>query len=89
MNDLDKLPLLKAGMKLLVDQLGENDRVAIVVYAAVRGAGPRPRPPALRRRRSSPPSRSFRRAARPNGGRGIQLAYDVAVRNFIKGGPTA
>ena len=37
MNEPNKLPLVQAGMKLLVDQLGENDRVAIVVYAGSSG----------------------------------------------------
>ncbi|MEX1224288.1 MAG: von Willebrand factor type A domain-containing protein, partial [Pirellulales bacterium] len=37
MNQPNKLPLLKSGMKMLVDQLGENDRVAIVVYASASG----------------------------------------------------
>ena len=29
----DKLPLVKAGLRLLVDQLRPEDRVAIVTYA--------------------------------------------------------
>lgn len=33
MNQANKLPLLKQSMKLLVSQLGANDRVSIVVYA--------------------------------------------------------
>ena len=33
MADLNKLPLLKAGMKLLVEGLTENDRVGIVTYS--------------------------------------------------------
>ncbi len=37
MDSPDKLPLLKQGMKMLAEQLGENDRVAIVVYAKRRG----------------------------------------------------
>ena len=37
MQDPLKLPLVKSGLKLLVDQLGENDRVAIAVYAGATG----------------------------------------------------
>ena len=37
-------------------------------------------------RRSSARSPSSRRAARPLGGAGIQLAYNIAEDNFIKGG---
>ena len=37
MDEPNKLPLVKASMKLLVDQLRENDKVAIVVYAGNAG----------------------------------------------------
>lgn len=37
MSDENKLPLLKASFKLLVEQLREQDRVAIVVYAGAAG----------------------------------------------------
>ena len=37
MDEPDKLPLVKWGLQRLVEQLGENDRVAIVVYAAASG----------------------------------------------------
>ena len=65
MSSIDKLPLLKAGMKLLVEQLGENDRVAIVVYAASEGLVLDSTSCSQKERGSSPPSNSSRRAARP------------------------
>jgi Ca-activated chloride channel family protein len=37
MNMPQKLPLVKSGLKMLVDQLGENDMVSIVVYAGTSG----------------------------------------------------
>ena len=37
MSSPDKLPLLKTAFRLLVDQLGPKDRVAIVVYAGAAG----------------------------------------------------
>ncbi len=37
MMDMDKLPLLKEGLKLLVDKLGERDRIGIVAYAGSAG----------------------------------------------------
>ena len=37
----NKLPLLKRGMQLLLKQLGENDRIAIVAYAGVGRPGAR------------------------------------------------
>ena len=39
MDQPQKLPLVKAALRLLVENMGENDRVAIVVYAG--GRGPR------------------------------------------------
>jgi len=37
MEDANKLPLLKQGLKLLVEQLGSDDRVGIVAYAGSAG----------------------------------------------------
>ncbi len=85
MQDLDKLPLLKAGMKLLVEQLGENDRVAMVVYAGKEGL-------ALASTRCDRKAEilsaleQLQAGGSTNGGKGIELAYQVAVANFIKGG---
>ncbi len=85
MRDANKLPLVKSAMKMLVDRLGENDRVAIVVYAGASGlvldsTGADNKPIIL--------SALDHLAAggSTNGGEGIQLAYSVAVDNFIQGG---
>ncbi len=85
MNDIDKLPLLKAGMKLLVEQLGENDRVAIVVYAGTEGLA-LPSTSCSQKERILSALEELHAGGSTNGGRGIQLAYDLAVQNFIKGG---
>jgi Ca-activated chloride channel family protein len=85
MNQPDKLPLLKSGMKLLVDQLGENDRVAIVVYAAAEGLA-LPSTSCSEKERVLSALDELQAGGSTNGGRGIQLAYDIAVQNFIKGG---
>jgi len=85
MNRPNKLPLLKRGMKMLVDQLGENDRVAIVVYAGAAGmvldstTGDQKQViiDALDR---------LHAGGSTNGGQGIQLAYQAALDNFVKGG---
>ncbi len=37
MEPANRLPLVKQAMRLLVEKLGENDRVAIVVYAGASG----------------------------------------------------
>jgi len=85
MNNPNKLPLLKQAMKLLVQQLGRRDRVAIVVYAGASGlvldstscSNPRAIEAALDR---------LSAGGSTNGGAGIQLAYDTAAAHFIDGG---
>lgn len=85
MNEPNKLPLVIASMKLLVQQLGENDRVAIVVYAGASGL-------VLDSTNASKKETilnsldSLSAGGSTNGGAGIQLAYDVAVRNYIDKG---
>lgn len=37
MESTNKLPLLKSSLKLLLEQMGENDRIAIVAYAGAAG----------------------------------------------------
>jgi len=85
MNEPDKLPLLVAGMKLLVQNLRAIDKVAIVTYAGAAGL-------------VLPPTHGDNKQAildaldklqaggSTAGGAGIQLAYKVAQENFIKGG---
>jgi len=81
----NKLPLVQQGMRLLADQLNENDRVAIVVYAGATG---------LLLDSTTGDRRSVIREAlddlhaggSTNGGEGLQLAYQVAQEHFISGG---
>jgi Ca-activated chloride channel family protein len=85
MDEPNKLPLLVQGMKELIRELGENDRVAIVVYASSEGL-------ALDSTLGTDQSKilaaldQLRAGGSTAGGAGIQLAYEVAQRNFIKGG---
>jgi Ca-activated chloride channel family protein len=85
MDQPNKLPLLKQALRLLVEQLGENDRVALVVYA---GASGLVLPSTSCRRQPEILSAldQLRAGGSTNGGAGIQLAYDQAVRNFIPNG---
>jgi Ca-activated chloride channel family protein len=85
MNDSQKLPLLKSSMKLMVDKLMENDRVAIVVYA---GASGMVLPPTSGDKKAALLSAidNLASGGSTNGAAGIQLAYDTAIANFIKGG---
>ncbi|HET9431454.1 MAG TPA: von Willebrand factor type A domain-containing protein, partial [Chitinophagaceae bacterium] len=80
-----KLPLVKSSMKLLVDQLREEDKVAIVVYAGAAGLVLSP---------TNGSSKAIIREAIDKleaggstaGGAGIRLAYKTAREFFVKGG---
>lgn len=85
MNSPDKLPLLQHGMLRLVDQLGENDRVAIVVYASASGLV-LPSTPAYEKATIRDALQRLRAGGSTAGGAGIRLAYEVALQNFIEGG---
>ncbi|MBO6575908.1 MAG: VWA domain-containing protein [Rhodothermales bacterium] len=85
MNQQSKLPLLKKAFRMLTAELGENDRVSIVVYA---GAAGMVLPPT-----SGDNAETILKAldqlqagGSTAGAAGIQLAYDTARRNHIAGG---
>jgi Ca-activated chloride channel family protein len=85
MQDQDKLPLLKAGMKMLVDQLDPEDKVSIVTYAGSAGLVLAP---------TSGSEKETIRAAIDGleaggstaGGEGIALAYAKAREAKVDGG---
>ena len=85
MDEPDKLPLLQRSLRLLVDQLDERDRVAIVVYA---GASGLVLPSTSCQHSADVPGALDRLSAggSTNGGAGIELAYKLAQENFIEGG---
>ncbi len=85
MNQPNKLPLLQRGMKMLVDQLGENDRVAMVVYAGAAGLV-LPSINGDRKQVIMDALDKLQAGGSTNGGQGIALAYQVALDNFIPGG---
>lgn len=81
----NKLPLLKDGMRMLVDQLGENDRVAMVVYAGASGLV-LPATTGDNKEVIVKALDDLQSGGSTNGGQGIELAYRVAAENYIKGG---
>ena len=85
MNSQNKLPLLKESMKVLVNQLRKNDKVAIVVYA---GAAGMVLPPTSGDKKETIIKALDKLSAGGStaGGAGIELAYKIAAENFIKGG---
>ena len=85
MDTPSKLPLLKGSLKKLVENLGENDRVAMVVYAGASGLV-LPSTSCARKADVIAALEKLRAGGSTNGGAGIQLAYDTAVASFIQGG---
>ena len=85
MADENKLPLLKTAMKMLVGELGEDDRVAIVTYAGEAGLK---LPPTRghEQRRITRAIDSLQSGGSTNGSAGIELAYQQATAGFITGG---
>jgi Ca-activated chloride channel family protein len=81
----NKLPLLKESMKLLVDQLHGDDRLAIVTYAGNSGLA-LPSTYVSEKATILSAIDQCQAGGSTNGAAGIQLAYDIAQQHFIKGG---
>ena len=85
MTDPNKLPLLKSAFRLLVNELRENDRVSIVVYAGAAGVV-LPSTPGNQKSKILDAIEKLQAGGSTAGGEGIQLAYKLAKDNFIKSG---
>lgn len=85
MYDENKLPLLKQAFGLLIDNLGEKDRVSIVTYASynevvLEGV------PGSEKDTILDALNGLEAGGSTNGGEGIMTAYALAEKYFIKGG---
>ena len=85
MEDVNKLPLLKQSLKLLVDGLDDRDKIAIVAYAGSAGLI-LPSTPASRKEQIIAALDQLSAGGTTAGGEGLQLAYTVAQENLIKDG---
>lgn len=81
MNAPNKLPLLKSSFKLLVDQLREEDHVAIVVYAGAAGVVLQPTAGSDKKTILAALNK-LEAGGSTAGGAGIRLAYEMAKENF-------
>ncbi|QJB28556.1 vWA domain-containing protein [Limnospira fusiformis] len=79
MNQPNRLPLLKEGFKLLVDQLTEQDTVAIAVYAGAAGVV-LPPTPGNEKQKIIAAIDGLQAQGSTAGGEGIKLAYELATR---------
>jgi Ca-activated chloride channel family protein len=81
----DKLPLVKQGLTMLVEELDENDRVAIVTYAG--DAGLRlPSTSGAEKGAILAAIESLTSGGGTHGSAGIELAYAQAAEHFVRGG---
>lgn len=85
MDEPNKLPLVKASMKMLVDQLREQDKISMVVYAGAAGLVLPPTSGSEKIRIKDAIDR-LNAGGSTAGGAGIQLAYKTAKENFKKEG---
>jgi len=85
MDEPAKLPLVIYGLEQLTRELGENDHVAIVVYASSEGLV-LPSTSGTKQETILAALGKLKAGGSTAGGAGIQLAYQLAEDNFIKGG---
>ena len=85
MNSPRKLPLVKQAMRMLVENLQEADRIAIVVYAGASGVV-LPSTSASKSDVILAAMDKLEAGGSTNGGAGINLAYQIAAKNFIEDG---
>ena len=83
MRSRNKLPLVKTALSGLASELGEQDRVSIVAYAGAAGLVLEPTNDTCKIHRALD---NMWAGGSTAGGAGIQLAYNIAEDNFIRGG---
>jgi Ca-activated chloride channel family protein len=81
----NKLPLVQASLKMLVNQLRPQDKVAIVVYAGAAGVV-LPATSGDKKTTINNAIDNLQAGGSTAGGAGIKLAYKIAIENFMKGG---
>lgn len=81
----NKLPLVKSAFKMLVQELRDQDRVAIVVYAGAAGLV-LPSTPGSNKALINQALDNLSAGGSTAGGAGIKLAYEIARNNFVKSG---
>ncbi len=81
----NRLPLVKAAFRMLVNELREEDRVSIVVYAGAAGMVLSPTSGADKTRIMDAIER-LDAGGSTAGGAGLKLAYDIARKTHMRGG---
>lgn len=83
MNSADKLPLVKQSMHMLLNELDEDDTVAIAVYAGAAGTVLEPTP-VKERAKILAALKKLQAGGSTAGAEGIELAYQLAETHFDK-----
>jgi Ca-activated chloride channel family protein len=85
MNQPNKLPLVQQALRMLVRELDQRDRVAIVVYAGSEGLA---LPPTSGARKETilAAINALGAGGSTHASAGIRLAYEMAARGFVRGG---
>lgn len=85
MSAQNKLPLLQASMKVLLDELRDDDRVSIVYYANNVGVLLEPTKAKEKQKIIDVIDKMYASGG-TSGGAGLELAYQMAEKHFVKGG---
>ena len=85
MRPANRLPLVKDALRMLVEQLRPKDRISLVVYAGAAGLV-LDATPGDRKGEILAAIDRLEAGGSTAGGAGIRLAYEVARRNFVRGG---
>lgn len=85
MSSANKLPLVKQSLNMLTNQLRNEDKVAIVVYAGAAGQVLSPTR-GSNKDKIKEAINNLNSGGSTAGGAGIKLAYELAEKNFIKDG---
>ncbi|MDD3078133.1 MAG: von Willebrand factor type A domain-containing protein [Paludibacter sp.] len=85
MQSPNKLELIKSSLKLLINNLRNKDRVAIVTYAGAAGEA-LPSTSGSDKQKIKDALEQLTAGGSTAGGAGIELAYKIAEKNFIKSG---
>lgn len=81
----DRLPLARRALRLLVEQLRPEDRVALVVYAGAAGVV-LPSTPGSEKETILDAIERLEAGGATAGGAGLRLAYEIARQNHLEGG---
>lgn len=81
MSDQNKLPLLKSGLHMMIDRMGESDRISIVTYSGEAGVALEPTSGEKKKVLHEAIDR-LKSGGSTNGSAGIELAYQMAERHF-------